>query len=67
MNEVIEFLEIDGGPSGIWWEAETLDGYRAFDTTDDMLAVAAECRRLGYPVRFRTQAEYQLMIAIEED
>ena len=62
----IEFAEIDGGPSGVWWEAETPDGYRAFHNTDEMLAVAAECRRLGYSVRFHTQAEYQLASALED-
>ncbi len=71
MSEVIEFWEMDGGPSGIWWEAPygqpANAGQSAWDTTDEMLDAARKCKQSGYRVRFRTQAEYQLMIAIEED
>lgn len=71
MNEVIEFWEMDGGPSGIWWEAPyglpTTAGSTAWDTTDEMLVAARQVKEQGYPVRFRTQAEYELIMAIEED
>jgi hypothetical protein len=32
-----------------------------------MLVAARQVKEQGYPVRFRTQAEYELIMAIEED
>jgi hypothetical protein len=61
----VEFWQIDGGPSGTWWEApyEDVNGATAWDTDDKMLVAARQAIAQGYTVRFRTQAEYELRVA----
>lgn len=64
----IEFWQIDGGPSGIWWEApyEDVNGVTTWNTDEDMLVAARRAKAQGHTVRLRTQAEYQLMTALED-
>jgi hypothetical protein len=63
---LIEFNEIDGGPSGVWWEADCWGDYRSFTTEDEMYAAAVEYKRQGFAIKFNTQAEYQLTSALED-
>ena len=67
MNK-IGFYEIDGGPSGTWWEAMVEDSQYlgTFDTTEKMLDTARILSMIGHTVKFHTQAEYELMLALEE-
>ena len=69
MSSTIHFYEVDGGPSGIWWEGHQndLDTYLgAWDTQDDMMNAARMFSRLGHTIRFHTQAEYELEILLED-
>jgi hypothetical protein len=62
--ERVEFWQIDGGPSGTWWEAPyEVDGATAWYTDDEMLVAARRAVAEGHAVRFRTQAEYELQVA----
>ena len=64
----IAFYEIDGGPSGKWWEAMKDESYYlgTFDSTEKMLDTARILSMIGHDIRFYTQAEYELNLALEE-
>ena len=65
----IGFYEIDGGPSGIWWEGsvENKGPYLGpWNTVDEMLDIARTLSKIGHEIRFYTQAEYELNMALED-
>ena len=65
----IGFYEIDGGPSGNWWEGQVENVYTYIGTwsdTIDMLATAKMLKTIGHEVRFYTQAEYELNLFLED-
>lgn len=63
----VEFWEIDGGPSGTWWEtvapAPEIDGSTSWNSTDAMLEAARRAVAQGFRVSFRTLAEFELLEA----
>ena len=67
MTNTIHFYEIDGGPSGIWWEVMG-DGGPYIGTWDKepMLEIARVLSLAGHEIRFYTQAEYELHSELEE-
>jgi len=68
--ECVEFWQIDGGPSGTWWEApEGLPewGLATWDSTEEMLDGARQCKERGYEVRFHTLAEYELVSELDSE
>jgi hypothetical protein len=64
----ISMYEMDGGPSGIWWEgyADDVAEYLGLWTQDEMLDVAKILNKIGHQVRFYTQAEYELNTILED-
>lgn len=65
----IGFYEIDGGPSGMWWEGSVEDRgpyIGSWTETIDMLATAKMLKVIGHDVRFYTQAEYELNLFLED-
>lgn len=67
MTNTIHFYEIDNGPGGIWWEGRMEDGpYVGTWEENGMLETARILRLANHPVRFHTQAEYQLDSQLEE-
>ena len=65
----IAFYEIDGGPSGMWWEGSVEDRgpyLGSWTETKDMLDTARILSMIGHDIRFYTQAEYELNMALEE-
>ena len=65
----IGFYEIDGGPSGIYWEG-MIDNQGPYlgtwHTIADMLSTARVLKKVGHDIRFYTQAEYELNLALED-
>lgn len=68
MSSTIHFYEIDGGPSGIWWEGRVDDDgpYLGTWAKEYMLEVAHILSLANHPIRFHTQAEYELDSQLEE-
>ena len=68
MNSTIHFYEIDGGPSGLWWEGMVdKDGpYLGTWAKEYMLEVARILSLANHPICFHTQAEYELNSQLEE-
>lgn len=65
----IGFYEIDGGPSGKWWEGSVKGTHThigSWDNTIDMLATAKMLKVIGHEIRFYTQAEYELNLFLED-
>ena len=65
----IGFYEIDGGPSGMWWEGTVEDRgpyIGTWNTVEDMLATARILSKIGHEIRFYTQAEYELNLSLED-
>lgn len=68
MSSTIHFYEIDGGPSGVWWEARVdNDGpyLGVFDSIDQMLETSRILSLADHPIRFHTQAEWELDSTLE--
>ena len=66
----IGFYEIDGGPSGLYWEGavEKQGPYiGTWNTVEDMLAAAKMLKKIGHDIRFYTQAEYELNLFLEDE
>jgi len=67
MSSTIHFYEVDGGPSGLWWEGSVDRKYiGSWTNTADMLATAKILSMVGHEIRFYTQAEYELSLALED-
>lgn len=68
MANTIHFYEIDGGPSGIWWEGRVdEDGpYLGTWGKEYMIETARILSLANHPIRFHTQAEYELDCILEE-
>jgi|688.fasta_scaffold777730_1 hypothetical protein len=69
MSNTIHFYEIDGGPSGIWWEGRVDDDgpyIGMFDNQVDLMRIASILSLANHPIRFHTQAEYELDSMLEE-
>ena len=67
MYSTIHFYEIDGGPSGIWWEVRVEDGpYLGTWDKEPMLEIARVLSLADHPIRFHTQAEWALISELEE-
>lgn len=65
----ISVYEMDGGPSGIWWEGYADDQavyLGSWYTSTDMLDTAKILSKIGHEIRFYTQAEYELNTALED-
>ena len=64
----IGFYEIDGGPSGIYWEGMIDESHYlgTWHTPNAMLDVAKVLSKCGHDIRFYTQAEYELNLALED-
>ena len=64
----IAFYEIDGGPSGKWWEAMKDESYYlgSWYTQDHMLDTAKILSKIGHEIRFYTQAECELNMVLED-
>ena len=65
----ISLYEMDGGPSGIWWEGYADDQavyIGSWADTVDMLATAKMLKTIGHEIRFYTQAEYELNEFLED-
>lgn len=68
MTTTVHFYEVDGGPSGMWWESHTDQDYLAtYHKTSDMIAAARMIHRLGGNYRVHTQEEYNLRWEIEDN
>ena len=66
----ISLYEMDGGPSGIWWEGYADDQAAyigSWADTVDMLATAKMLKTIGHEIRFYTQAEYELNEFLEDE
>ena len=67
MTNTIHCFEIDGGPSGIWWEVRVEDGpYLGTWDKEPMLEIARVLSLADHPIRFHTQAEWELNLELEE-
>ena len=69
MNSTIHFYEIDGGPSGTWWEGRVdEDGpyIGTWTTREGILEIARVLSLADHPIRFHTQAEWELDSTLEE-
>ena len=67
MYSTIHFYEIDGGPSGIWWEVRVDDGpYLGTWGKEAMLEIARILSLADHTIRFHTQAEWELISELEE-
>ena len=68
MSSTIHFYEIDGGPSGMWWEGRVDDDGPYLGTwgTEYMLETARILSLANHPIRFHTQVEYELDSQLEE-
>ena len=68
MSSTIHFYEVDGGPSGMWWEVR-VDGdgpYLGSWDKEPMLEIARVFSLADHPIRFHTQAEWELNLELEE-
>jgi hypothetical protein len=67
MSSTIHFYEIDGGPSGIWWEGRVDDGpYLGTWDKEPMLEIARVLSLANHTIRFHTQAEWELDLQLKE-
>jgi hypothetical protein len=69
MTSTIHFYEIDGGPSGIFWEGRVGDDgpyLGTWVTTHAVLEVARIMNLADHRIRFHTQAEWELDSQLEE-
>ena len=68
MYSTIHFYETDGGPSGMWWEVRVgEDGaYLGSWDKEPMLEIARVFSLADHPIRFHTQAEWELNVELEE-
>lgn len=69
MSSTIHFYEIDGGPSGLWWEGRVdEDGpyLGVFYYRQEIMEMARILSLANHPIRFHTQAEYELDSQLEE-
>lgn len=68
MPSTIHFYEIDGGPSGIFWEGRVDEEQIYLGTWDKepMLEIARVLSLAYHPIRFHTQAEWELDSQLEE-
>ena len=68
MTSNIHFYEVDGGPSGMWWEVRVgEDGpYLGSWDKEPMLEIARVFSLADHPIRFHTQAEWKLNVELEE-
>jgi hypothetical protein len=69
MSSTIHFYEIDGGPSGIYWEGRVGDdgpylGF--FYNVKHVLETSRILSLADHRIRFHTQAEYELDSQLEE-
>ena len=65
----IHFYEIDGGPSGIYWEGRVGDSgpyLGFFYNVSHVLETARILSLADHPIRFHTQAEWELDSQLEE-
>ena len=69
MSSTIHFYEIDGGPSGMFWEGR-VDGdgpyLGVFHYRQEIMEMARILSLANHPIRFHTQAEYELDLELEE-
>ena len=67
MSSTIHFYEIDGGPSGIWWEG-SVDNCPYLGTWDihGVLETSRILSLADHRIRFHTQAEYELDLQLKE-
>ena len=68
-GHIIHFYEIDGGPSGTWWEGRVGgDGayLGIFHTIEEVMKVASILSLADHSIRFHTQAEFELDSMLEE-
>jgi hypothetical protein len=69
MNSTIHFYEIDGGPSGIFWEGRVGDDgpyLGQFRYIQEVLEMARVFSLADHRIHFHTQAEYELNSTLEE-
>lgn len=67
MSSTTHFYQIDGGPSGIWWEGRIDDGPYIGVFNDTTMMEAARILSLAdHPIRFHTQAEWELDSQLRE-
>lgn len=69
MSSTIHFYEVDGGPSGTWWEGRVdEDGpyLGVFEGQKEMMLIAGILSLANHPIRFHTQAEWELDSMLEE-
>jgi hypothetical protein len=63
LSSTIHFYEIDGGPSGIYWEGRVGDDgpyLGAFHYRQEIMEMARVFSLADHRIRFHTQAEYEL-------
>ena len=68
-SSTIHFYEIDGGPSGIFWEGRVGDDgpyLGTWVTPHAVLEVARIMSLADHRIHFHTQAEYELNSTLEE-
>ena len=68
-SSTIHFYEIDGGPSGTWWEGRVDDDgpyLGLFQYRQEVMKIAGILSLANHPIRFHTQAEYELNSQLEE-
>ncbi len=67
-GHIIHFYEIDGGPSGMWWEGRAGDDGPYLGTwgKEAMLEIARILSLADHRIRFHTQAEFELDSMLEE-
>ena len=68
-SSIIHFYEYDGGPSGTWWEGRVDDDgpyLGLFQYRQEVMKIAGILSLANHPIRFHTQAEYELNSTLEE-
>ena len=68
-SSTIHFYEVDGGPSGLWWEGRVdEDGpyLGVFYYRQEIMEMARILSLANHSIRFHTQAEYELDSELEE-
>lgn len=69
MSSTIHFYEIDSGPGGIYWESRVdEDGpyLGVFHYRQEIMEMARIFSLADHPIRFHTQAEWELNLELEE-
>jgi hypothetical protein len=69
MNSTIHFYEIDSGPGGIMWEGRVGDEgpyLGVFHYRQEIMEMARIFSLADHPIRFHTQAEWELNLELEE-